>query len=303
MKIARRGVTAAVWAALAACPLGAQAPATAFDVASVKRSNADRPVSNFPLGPGDAYSPNGGLFSATGFPLATYISFAYKVLNAQMMEKLPEWVQSERYDIQARAAGNPGKDDMRTMMRALLAERFKLVLHDEDREVPVTALVVAKAGRLGPHLQPHPADMPCPTTSVSDIGPANANAVSPAETVAGGLPALCGGFLMMPASVPGRVKVAARNVTLDFIAKGLTPGTTLGKPLVDRTGLTGKYDFSLEFTPQANGPMKPGAEAQIDRSGPNFEEAIREQLGLKLEAQKGTITVMVVDHLERPSAN
>jgi hypothetical protein len=108
-----------------------------FDVASVKPNKSGNPPTfNFPLGPGDVYVPNGGFLSATNFPLGTYIAFAYKILGNQMqslMAQLPEWVMTDRFDIQARAESNPGKDQMRLMMRSLLADRFKLAIHTETR--------------------------------------------------------------------------------------------------------------------------------------------------------------------------
>ncbi len=281
-----------LWFGLVA-PLMAQSiPQPAFDVASVKPSPASGPSnSNFPLGPGNAYTPNGGYFSATGFPLITYIAFAYKVMGEQSLEQLPGWARTDRFDIQARVQGNPTKDQMRLMMRSLLAERFKLAIHDDTRQVSVAALVLVKASKLGSQLRAHPADSPCPT----DAPPA---AVSSDPRY----PLLCGGLLPMQPSAPGRIRLAGRNVTIDFIAKSLTPGVGQGRPLVDRTTLTGTFDFNIEWAPEIPGPVKPGAEEQPDR-GPTFEEALREQLGFKLESQKGPIPVFVVDHLEHPSEN
>src|ERR1043166_175857 len=129
-----------------------------FEVASVKANHStDQPDSNFPLGPGDVYVRNGGYLSATGFPLSTYISFAYKIVGNQgqfLAPQLPDWANTDRYDIRARAQSDPGKDGMRLMMRSLLADRFKLKVHYEDREVPVFAFVLAKAGATGPALRP-----------------------------------------------------------------------------------------------------------------------------------------------------
>src|SRR5262245_5416567 len=123
-----------------------------FEVASIKLNKAEsQPNSNFPLGPGDVYVRNGGRLSATGFPLATYLAFAYKLIGnqAQTLEKqLPEWAKADRYNIEARMASDPGKDGMRLAMRDLLAERFHLALHYEDREMPVLALVLIKPGKL-----------------------------------------------------------------------------------------------------------------------------------------------------------
>src|ERR1017187_10187434 len=105
-----------------------------FDVVSVKQNKADlsasnRPYSNFPMGPGDMYSPNGGHFIARNWPLAFYLQFAYKITGGQeqaVIKQMPEWTMTDRYDIEAKVAGEPTKDQMRLMMQALLADRFKL---------------------------------------------------------------------------------------------------------------------------------------------------------------------------------
>ena len=279
--------------------MGAAAGQT-FDVASVKVNKTDNPPnSNFPLGPGDVYVPNGGLFSATGFPLVTYLFFAYKIVNNQgqyLLPQLPAWATTDKFDIQARAEGNPGKDQMRILMRGLLADRFKLAMHTEKRDLPVLGLVLAKPGKTGPQLQAHAAGSDCPTNATAD-GPA------PTATVAGGFPALCNGIFGMAPSNPGRQKMGARNVTLKFIADSLSGWASFGRPMTDQTGLSGTFDFTLEFTPELTGPLPPGATFQPDASGPTMEEALREQLGLKLESSKTTMEVQVLDHVERPSEN
>jgi uncharacterized protein (TIGR03435 family) len=128
----------------------------AFEVASIKPNKSDAPPhSNFPLNAGSMYTANGGLFSATNFPLVTYIFFAYNIVGNQahfLAPQLPGWVMSERFDIQARAAGDPTKDQMRLMVRTLLADRFKLAVHTEMREAHVFAFVLAKPGKTGPQL-------------------------------------------------------------------------------------------------------------------------------------------------------
>ena len=191
-----------------------------FDVASIKPSKAGgRPNSNFPLGPGDVYVPDGGFFSATNFPLITYISFAYKIPGNQaqyLLPQLPGWVLTERFDIQARAEGNPTKDQMRMMMRSLLAGRFALSMHNETRQVPVPGMVLAKPGVTGPQFRRHPVDSSCPTI-------ASPSATVP--TLADGLPALCGGIFGLPPGVPGRVRLSARNVTIAFMADALSAGS------------------------------------------------------------------------------
>ena len=145
--------------------LSAQTPAAGklpeFDVASVKQNKSStlQVNSNFPLGPGDVYVPNGGFLSATNFPLITYLFFAYKIKGNQgqyLLQQLPKWVTEDRFDIQARAEANPNKDQMRLMRRSLLADRFKLALHTETREVPVLGFVLLKPGRPGPQASASP---------------------------------------------------------------------------------------------------------------------------------------------------
>jgi uncharacterized protein (TIGR03435 family) len=292
-----------------ACVLAAAqtAPNLSFDVASVKLNKSnDPPNSNFPLGPGDVYVSNGGLFSATGLPLVTYLFFAYKIIGNQgqsLLPQLPSWATADRFDIEARAEGNPGKDQMRMMMRSLLADRFKLKMHTESRELPVLALVLAKPGKTGPQLQPHPADVPCPTSATPQSGPAAPGAISPSSTVAGGFPALCNGIFGMPPTTPGRARMGARNITLKFLADSLSAGANLGRPMIDSTGLSGTFDVLLEYTPELNGPLPPGTNFQPDASGPTLEQALREQLGIKLESTKTAMDVLVIDHVEHPSEN
>ena len=112
----------------------------AFDVASVKLDKAaNSPHSNFPLGPGDSYSPNGGLFTATGSPLSVYIGFAYRLTPDQtqsLQSHLPKWANEDRFDIQARTTATATKDQMRMMMQSLLADRFKLAIRRDTRRFP-----------------------------------------------------------------------------------------------------------------------------------------------------------------------
>src|SRR6185436_6643033 len=114
--------------------LFAQPPADpSFEVASVKSNRTEAPPTTlFPLGPGDAYAANGGRFRATNQALITYLRFAYRLGSADLLD-LPRWVYNERFDIEARANGEPAKDQMRVMMRSLLKDRFKLVVHTEQQ--------------------------------------------------------------------------------------------------------------------------------------------------------------------------
>jgi len=276
-----------------------------FDVVSVKQNKSDDPRgnANFPLGPGDVYTANGGHFTATGFPLITYIFFAFKVLGDQgqaLVAQLPGWVNTDRFDIVAKTDGNPAKDtkdQMRLMMRSLLADRFKMTSRYETRQVPVFGLQYLKQGKTGPQLQAHPADAPCSTEIPTASGPGFD------ATVVGGYPTLCGGVLGMAPSATGRVRAGARNVTMAFIAKQLSGMGNLGRPVLDQTGVTGTFDFVLEWVPEINGPNPVGPDFQPDPSGPTFLEAVKEQLGLKLDSQKGPSEFLVIDHIDHPSEN
>jgi uncharacterized protein (TIGR03435 family) len=272
-----------------------------FDVASVKQNNTPQGPgtvhSNVPLGPQNLFTPTGGLFTTQNFPVLQYIIFAYKLTPNQtdsIRTQLPKWATSDRYDIEARAVGNPTKDQYRLMMQDLLAARFKLALHHETKQQPVLALVLDKPGKLGPHLQLHPLDQPCPTTVPTGGGPI--------PTIAGGFPEPCGAFGAWPStSNPGQLTAGARNMPMSMIATTFSISQISGadKPVIDRTGLTGNYDFVFSFSPE----LPPGADFQADPNGPTFLEAIKDQLGLKLEQQTGPVETIVIDHIEQPSEN
>lgn len=273
------------------------APRLEFDVASVKQNKSDaRPSSNFPLGPGSMYSNTGGAFSATHQPVWVYMMFAYKMTDHEVQavrKQLPGWALEETYDIEARTDNHSAtKDEMRAMVQALLAERFKLKLHTTNEEMPVYALVQATPGKLGPKLRAHPAD----DTSCSNAVPASG---SP-QVIEGGFPVICGGAALLQGSAPGRLAVGYRDVPLSLIAKQMPAMGGLEKPVMDETGLAGNYDFALEFSPQ----LPPDATPPADYNpGPSFQQALLTQTGLKLVAQKRPVEVIVVDHVERPSEN
>jgi len=290
-------------ATVAALPLTAQETGNklAFEVASVKpNKSGNQPTMNFPLGPGDVFNPNGGYLSATNLPFVTYLFFAYRIMGNQakyVLPQLPGWASTDRFDIQARAGGNPGKDEMRLMMRSLLAERFKLAVHIETRQVPALALVLIKPGKFGPHLQLHPSDAPC---SLKQLERA-----SDLKTIDGGFPATCNGFFPLPTSEPGHVRYGSQNVTIGFIADAMSGMANLGRPLVDRTGIQGTVDFVLEWAPERPIPAPgAGANSQSDLpAGPSFQEALKEQLGIRLESERTPMDVLVIDHVEHPSEN
>lgn len=277
-----------------------------FDVASVKPDNSNvPPKSNFPLNVGAMYTQNGGLLSATNFPLVTYIAFAYGLMGNQLqvlVPQLPGWAMTDRFDIEARSAGNPTKDQMRLMMRALLADRFRFRIHTETREMPVLAFVLARPGKTGSQLQPHATEVECPT-EVEPTSGANQIPAILLQEVPGGYPAICNTILGIPASAPGRLRLGGRNVTIPYMTDMFSQMADRGRPMIDATGLKGTFDFILEFVRDSRNATSPDAATAPAPDGPTFDEALSDQLGIRMESRRAPMQMMVVDHLERPSEN
>jgi uncharacterized protein (TIGR03435 family) len=277
--------------------LRAQSPAAklSFDVASIKQNTSDLPAyratSNFPLGLGESYPPNGSLLSATNYPVATYIAFAYKLTSSEqrtLQAQLPKWTNDQRFDIEARAPGIATKDQMRLMMQSLLADRFKLAVHNEIKEAPVYALVLVKPGETGPQLHARAANSPA----------CGAFSTSAAARSADGTPSSCDVFLTLVDT--DRIHTSARNITMRMIA-GAMPLPGLGQldhPVVDQTGLTGTFDFTIECSPEPT-----ALNAQTNEIEPTFLQALKDQLGLKLESSNTRVTTLVIDHIDPPSPN
>jgi len=269
----------------------------AFEVASVKLDPGPFRPPNFPLDPGDAFRPVGGRFSAD-FPLSTYIAFAYKLSLSSdqrqaMLAHLPEWVATDRYAIEARAEGSPTKDQMRLMVQSLLAERFKFAAHFESRIFSAFALGFAKPGKTGPSLRPHSEGVPCEDT------PATNDRLAPNGSV---FPPVCD-VVMLAIDSKYIAKGGSRNTTMALLAGALPGMGRLDRPVVDQTGLTGRFDFAIEFAQEPNRTAEPNADPPAELQGPSFVEALREQLGLKLESAKLPLPFLVIDHVERPTGN
>jgi uncharacterized protein (TIGR03435 family) len=234
--------------------------------------------------------------------LIVYLRFAYKLTGQSDLLGLPNWVNTSRFDIEARAPENSTKDQMRLMMQSLLADRFKLTMHTESRPKPVFNLVLSKAGKTGPQLQAHMEDGSCstpPTPAAARPAPP-----SPPSSISGlQLPPVpCGGILQLPASTPGRLRLGAKNTTMALLARSITsPASGIDRPVFDRTGLSGTFDFSLEWSPAPNPAQPPGFTP--DETGPGFTTALQEQLGLKLESTTGPVDAVVIDHIEEPTPN
>lgn len=266
-------------------------PSIAFDVVSVRQDKSDREAgANFVLGPGNAYATTGGRFTAFNLPVLDYIRFAYKLTNGQtemLQSQAPKWVSVDKFDIEATSTNHdPTKDQMRQMVQSLLADRFNLKIHTEIKDLPVFAMVLSKPGKLGPQLRQHPAN----DSSCSNLTPPQTDSPTSPTTVAGGFPITCGGIVSAgAASVPSHIRVGARNIPIALLASNLGG---FDRPLLDKTGLTGTYDFILEW----------GSNPTSD-DGASLQEALQEQLGLTLKATKGPMDVLVLDHIEMPSDN
>ena len=251
--------------------------ALTFEVASIKPADPDARGMILNLLPG------GGL-RAVNVRLRQLIEFAYDIQNFQISGG-PGWFESQGFDILAKAPQSTEATDLRQMsdaqrkvfqkqvqqrLQALLAERFQLAIHRATKEMPVYALVVAKNG---------------PKVKESTGGDGRRQEMR---------------------GRPG--DLTGERATPEMLASTLA--RAVGRPVLDRTGLTGAYDFRLEWTPDVGdligkgGPGEKAVEASApDPSGPSIFTALQEQLGLKLESQKGPVVIIVIDRAEKPSAN
>lgn len=249
-----------------------------FDVAAIRPNNSGARAVSIGV-------PSPGSFRAQNVWLRFLIQVAWDVKDFQVLGG-PGWVASDRYDVTAKTTEHVRLPEMRPMLRALLEDRFQLALHPETRELPIYALVVAKgASRLrktdeGSCAMPNP-DSP---SSSPDSRP------------------ICGNISMSPHSVNGI------GISMSQLASTLS--NSMQRTVVDRSGLTGKFDVHMEWAADQSTPgfwapglaPAPGADATSD-VGPSIFTVIREQLGLALEAGKAPVTVLVIDHVERPSPN
>jgi len=232
-----------------------------------------------------------------------YIGFAYKLAPGEAgdaFDHLPKWARETSFEVEANAPGNPTKDQMRLMMQSLLADRFKLAVHFEIREAPVLALELVEPARPGPKLIPHAQGPPCPDEYVEiKVG---ALPPDPRKEV---FPQNCGEAPMrgMP---DGTNYVGHRNTTMETAAQDIyNYGKLAGEvdtPVIDRTGLNGRYDYRLEYRLDPSHRIF-NPEPTSDPTGTPFLDALRKQLGLKLVKTKGPVRTIVIDHIEMPAEN
>jgi bla regulator protein blaR1 len=284
--VVNASVTIAI-AALVVCALSplravirAQLPVpdgpAAFDVASVKPNvSGDLRVT--------LQAMPGGRFIATNAPLRTLIREAYALQGSQLSGG-PGWLDSDRFDVVAKSERNPTPLQMRVMLRALLAERFRLNVHTDTRELPLYALVLARTdGKLGPHLRPTGTD--CSQAP---------------EWLGTGPPPLGGPDAPCRSAGPGSgAAMRFRGITLDAFAMFLA--TPVRRPVIDRTGLSGDFDIELDMTAELGPPPPPpGLPDAVDRSSaPSIFTTLQEQLGLRLDARREPVDVLVIDRVER----
>jgi uncharacterized protein (TIGR03435 family) len=260
----------------------AQSGQLSFDVVSVKKVD----TSGLPLPSLGAVQIEGGSFTMLNVSMETLLHFAYEFDPDERATGLPGRMTSERFDVQARASGSPTEDEVRAMVRSLLADRFKLAAHYETRQMPIYNLVVAKPGTLGPQLRVYrPDEEPCVASP------------TPKQTVSAGFPASCGKWQFLPESHVGVIRVGGRNMTLDEINNAFQIFGRLDRRVFNQTELTGNYDFILEWD------LVHSNDAASEATDPTFSEALQAQLGLKLEAKTGPVKTLVVDHVEEPTPN
>lgn len=257
-------------------------PQPSFEVASVKPSNsADRrPLFNM------FNIASGGQFTASNVTVRSLIRLAYNTKDFQISGG-PTWVASDLFDIAAKPPGATTSDQFAAMLQSLLADRFHMAIRRETKEMPVYALVVAKNGPKFKDAQESDPDIP----------------------QLKGRTDLPGGGGRRRVNIIRRGRLTTQGANMPGLAAQLA--NVVGRTVVDRTGLTGIYDLMLEWAPDENQvanfqaigvPEGFGAPAP-DWQGPTLFTALEEQLGLKLESQKGPVEMFTIERAERPSEN
>jgi len=273
-----------------------------FEVASIRPADPDHFISpSFSLSAEDGPIPKNSEFTAD-FTLPTFIAFAYKILltpkqEQVMISRFPHWVGEQSFVVHAKSPKpDPSKDQVRLMMQSLLADRFKLAVHFESQEQPALALSLVKPSALGPRIRSHASGLPCDAKWIAPLD-RGSSSVPP-----GGFLPTCGAFSVID-TAKHTILFGAREVTLKSLAAnfGIIPMISrFSRPVVDGTGIEGSFDFSLEFSPERGDSQ---AANGLDDEGEPFEEALRDQLGLKLKPTRANIQTLVVDHIEELSPN
>jgi uncharacterized protein (TIGR03435 family) len=303
----RTALLSAIIAAVGSAAFGQAPDALTFEVASVRPSPPPGPNERVFFGPprGGPGTSDPGQITWKNAALRNILMTAYDVQTFQI--DAPDWLSTSRYDIVAKIPPGTTKQQVNVMWQSLLKERFGLVLHHQSKEFRVENLVAAKGG------------VKLKTTELAPDAEPFAPGGEPPKRDKNGFPDLNGTGMMI------MVMMSPRGPSARLLAKGLTLaefasrlGQQLRHPVFDKTGLTGRYDFTLEYTPDLSGmqlpPKPPGpdeaapsAAAPADGAsepGSNINSALEKQLGLKLTEAKASLDVIVVDHAEKvPTEN
>jgi uncharacterized protein (TIGR03435 family) len=274
-----------------------------FEVASVKPSP--------PMDTGNFFSrsgPNANRYSATNATLRTMLLFAYQLKDYQL--QCPGWMETERYDVNAKAPEGTAPPQIREMLQNLLLERFKMTVHREQRDATVYFLTVGKNGHKMKESAPDP-NPPPPAENAGAPPMIPQRPTGPPPTDKDGYPILSRTGWVSTSSPDGLMKVTASRQAMSDLIRML--GFQLGRDIVDQTGLTGRYDYRLAYG--GSGPRLPGMPS-FPRSGPAAQPgeasdpagssggptifgALQDQLGLKLDAGKAPRDMLVVDKAEK----
>jgi uncharacterized protein (TIGR03435 family) len=273
--------------AVLAAPLLAQEPA--FDVASIRLNQTPGQRIEIQI------TPTGRL-NATSTTPKSLILRAYGLVDAQLIGA-PQWLNDERYDIDARVAAAPagGPDSLLPHIRALLVDRFKLKARPDTRELSAYALTFARRDQqLGSLIRKTETDCTRATTmTVDEVRAAARDGWPPCGMV------YVVSFVTATSGVNAvKMRIRRSGVTMAALATALQP--TVDRPVVDQTGLVGRFDVEYSFAPQ---PPTPGVESPFGPEAPPISVALEEQLGLKLESRRMNVPVLIVDSIDRPTEN
>jgi uncharacterized protein (TIGR03435 family) len=266
-----------------------------FEVASIKL------IDSTAVG-GISFQPN-GRFTATNVTLRRLILIAFGLPEYQLqLMSLPSWNISTRFQVLAMdgepsppdAAAQRGETRLNKMLQNLLVERFKLAVHHETRELPIYNLVLARTdARPGPKLRPSNGDCDAVIAARAAARASGAAEAPPPPLKPGERPTCA------QTGVPGHI--IGQGETIPNFANLLTLLLERGmRPVIDKTGLTGRFDFDIVYTPEPD-PARGGLPPGVDPNGPPIFTALQEQLGLKLESTKAPYDIVVIDHAEMPT--
>jgi uncharacterized protein (TIGR03435 family) len=273
--------------ATALAVFGQSAARPKFEVASIKPSQEQRFMMVRPLP---------GRLTATA-PVRILMQNAYTAQPFQILGG-PAWVNSERYEIDAKADGNATRAQLFLMLQSLLEDRFQLKIHRETRELGVYALVPAKSGLKLPPPKAGSCVAPPPDAPPDWAG-------GRMQPPGKGQPPLarCGSANVM--LQPSGARIQGGKIPMLEFTRVLS--MVLGRTVIDKTGFPDLFDLRLDFLPDeitaALPPPPPDSAAAADPNNTSILTAIQEQLGLRLESSKGPVEVIVIDHVERPTAN